>query len=125
MNKRDLYPKNFIKELREKRGWTLRDLEEKTRWSHQTVSNLELSKSDLTWSKMQKLAEVFDCHPLEITDGPEGIAPKNTREKELLERFRGFSEGEKSMYLHMLKSFDKEKGKADEEDHPHPHKTKA
>jgi transcriptional regulator with XRE-family HTH domain len=67
MVSRNKYPKNYIKELREERGWKLRDLEIKTGWSNQTLSNLELSKADLSWSKIQKLAEVFEVHPLEIT----------------------------------------------------------
>lgn len=106
---RGIFPKNFIKELREQRGWTLRDLEEKTGWSSQVVSNLELSKSDLTWTKLQRLAEVFECHELEITQGPAVAVARDQQEQDLLARFRSFAEGEKQMFSHMLSSYDSDK----------------
>lgn len=106
MNKRGKYPKNYIKELRENRGWKLRDLEDRTGWSNQTVSNLELSKAELKYSQLMKLAEVFECHPLEITEGPESQVMAQTQsEKELLEAFRGLDDSAKSMYLHGLRTF--------------------
>jgi transcriptional regulator with XRE-family HTH domain len=104
MVSRNKYPKNYIKELREERGWKLRDLEIKTGWSNQTLSNLELSKADLSWSKIQKLAEVFEVHPLEITEGPASAI-----EREILETVRGFADGEKRMFKHMLNTLSEDK----------------
>jgi len=106
MVKSNKYPKNYIKELRESRGLTLRDLAEKTGWHNQTLSNLELSKADLTWSKIQTLATILECHPSDITDGPgELIAARDEKEKDLLSTFRGLDDSAKQMYLHTLKSF--------------------
>jgi transcriptional regulator with XRE-family HTH domain len=89
------YPKNYIKELREARGWTTRDVAEKAGpgWHGQTVSKLELQKQELSWSKLLRLAEVFEVHPLEITEGPGHVAaPKTPQEKELLELFRNLQD---------------------------------
>lgn len=103
MKKRNIYPKNFIKQLREQRGWTLRDLEELTGWSNQTLSNLELSKADLTWSKILRLADVFQCHPLEITEGPGNAAiVKDDQERALLRTFRSLENGARREFTHMV-----------------------
>jgi transcriptional regulator with XRE-family HTH domain len=93
MKNRGRYPKNYIFELRDEREMTLRDIEEKTGWSNQTISNLELSKAELSWSKLKKLAEVFECHPLEITEGPSAqIMPKTEEEREVLELYRSMND---------------------------------
>ena len=99
-----IYAKNYIKELRDERGLTLRDLENLTGWSNQTLSNLELSKAELTWSKITKLAEVFDVEPLVIMEGHDGIT-QSQEEKELLEHFRKLEDSAKQMYFHTVKSF--------------------
>lgn len=90
MNKKNMYPKNYIKFLREERGWSLRDLADKTGWHHQTISNLELSKADLTWSKILVLADIFEVHPSEITEGP--VSAQTEREKKALELLRNLGE---------------------------------
>ena len=110
MTRRNRYPSNFIKQLREDRGWTLRDLEQKTGWSNQTLSNLELSKADLTWSKILKLAHVFECHPLEITEGPgQAPVPQNDAERDLLAAYRGLEDGARQKFTHMMDALKKDK----------------
>jgi transcriptional regulator with XRE-family HTH domain len=64
------YAKNYIKQLREARGLTIRELSEKLNTTHQNLSNLENSQVALTYETMEKLAMVFQCHPLEIAQGP-------------------------------------------------------
>lgn len=99
------YPKNFIKEIRESLGMTTRDVAKAAGpgWHNQTVSKLELSNQELTWSKLQTLAKVFQCHPLEITDGPEAISnAKTSREKEVLTLFRHMSEKQQDRFIGRL-----------------------
>lgn len=106
MRYRGKYQKNFIKELREKREWKLRDIEERTGWSNQTVSNLELSKAELKYSQLMKLAEIFEVYPLEITEGPASqVMARDDEEKQLLEVFRGLDDSAKAMCLHGLRTF--------------------
>ncbi len=110
-SKRGIFPKNFIMELRSAREWTLRDLENKTGWSHQTLSNLELSKADLTWTKIMKLAAIFECHPLEITQGPGTMTgPRDDKERELLRTYRGLADGEKQVFNSMVDGLKKASG---------------
>jgi transcriptional regulator with XRE-family HTH domain len=63
------YPKNYIKEIRELRKLSLREVADSVGVAHQTISNLELSKADLTWSMVVKLANALHCDPLDITMG--------------------------------------------------------
>ncbi|MBL8713223.1 MAG: helix-turn-helix transcriptional regulator [Alphaproteobacteria bacterium] len=112
MTRKHSYPPNFIKQLREERNWTLRDLEERTGWSNQTLSNLELSKADLTWTKIQKLAEVFEVHPMEITLGPQLVAPMDDRERELINMYRGLEEPAKRLFESLTENINK-KSQAD------------
>jgi len=56
---------------------------------------------------------------MEITDGPisGALLPKDEQEKKLLQKFRGFNDGEKQMFSHMLDTFTPEtrrKHKVDE-----------
>lgn len=106
--------KNYLKELREDRGLTLQQLAEKAKTSNQQISNLEKSKRRLTWDWIMRLAEALQCHPLEITDGPAAILPKDEQERELLKKFRGFNDGEQKMFSHMLDSLAHEKAKLDD-----------
>lgn len=100
MGTKGKYPQNYIKQMREQRGLSLRDLAEKIGVHHQTLSNLELSKAELSVAMAKKLAEIFECHPLDITDGPANVAPPATREeKELLEAYRNLTESEQARML--------------------------
>jgi len=106
MRSKNPYPPNFIKQLREARDWTLRDLEEKIGWSNQTLSNLELSKADLTWTKILKLASVFECHPLDITAGPEAAIEARTEEERwLLKAYRSLEDASRRKIRQMVESF--------------------
>lgn len=71
MKKLGKYPKNFIKELREKRDWTQRELAERAGFAHhQTINNLENSIAALTHSHILKLAATLGCQPLDIIQDP-------------------------------------------------------
>lgn len=97
---------NYIKDLREARDWTLRDLEEKTGWSNQIISNLELGKTELTWRKMLKLSEIFDCHPIEIVLGPDNIETAyHSDEKALLSYFRTMPGTEQKRFIKMMEAY--------------------
>lgn len=101
------HPKNYIKELREDRGLSLRELAEKINVFHQTLSNIELSKATLTWPTMQKIADALQCHPMEITEGP--LTTKEPIEREMVQKFRVLKETEKRMFVHMLDSMNTNK----------------
>lgn len=106
MDKFGKYPRNWIKELREKRGWTLRELADKTGWHHQTLSNLELSKAELTHSKIKVLAGIFEIHPSEVTEGPGSVAiAHNETQSEALKIMQSMSDREQELYLSGLKAF--------------------
>ena len=113
MSSRNLYPSNLIKQLRDDRAWSLRDLEQKTGWSNQTISNLELSKADLTWSKILKLAAVFGCHPLDIT-GPLGEqpVPQNDTERKLLVSYRSLEVAARQKVIQLVEDLNRRDGKA-------------
>lgn len=103
---RGKYPKNYIKELREARGLSLEKLAQAVGVSTPHISMLELSKRGLSWAMVQKLANALECHPLEITEGPnDKIDIKTPMEKEIVRAFRGLADGEKRMFLHMLQNF--------------------
>lgn len=109
MRTKNPYPPNFIKQLREARDWTLRDLEQKIGWSNQTLSNLELSKADLTWTKILKLATVFECHPLDITAGPDAALEARTEEERwLLKTYRSLEDASRRKFRHLVENFRKE-----------------
>lgn len=121
-----VFMKNFIKQLREDRRLTTAQLAEKVGTSQQQISNLENGKRKLSWQWIQRLADALECHSLEITEGSSTIAPRNDQEKELLRRFRGFNDGEKQMFSHMLKSFKNEQiddAKATDTDHKNKRKS--
>ncbi len=105
---RGKYPKNYIKELREARGLSLEKLAQAVGVTNPHISMLELSKRGLSWAMVQKLADALDCHPIEITEGPnDKIDVKTPMEKEIVRAFRGLEDGEKRMFLHMIQNFDK------------------
>lgn len=100
------YPKNYIKELREARGMSLEDVAQAVGVTNPYVSMLEQGKRGLSWMMLRKLADAFQCNPLEITEGtsrPE--EPRNRQEKEMLRKFRGLADGEREMFSYMLDSF--------------------
>lgn len=48
-----------IRELRERRGWTLRDLSKKTGLSYSMLSHIETGKREGTSASIQKIADAF------------------------------------------------------------------
>lgn len=94
MSARGKYPRNWIKELRIEREWSQRELAEKAGFPHhQTINNLENSIAELKHTQLIKLAAAFDCHPLDITDGPGHMTvAKDDKEAALLKFYRSMSD---------------------------------
>ena len=66
------YPKNYIKELREEKNLSVRELADMLNTTHQNISNLENSQVALTYEMMIRVANVLGCHRLEVAEGPIG-----------------------------------------------------
>ncbi len=88
---------NRIRELRKRRGLTLKELAGLVDTSSQQISLLEKGKRRLTVEWMQRIAHALDCHPLELLD--RGVHLKNERESALIELFRGLSEEQQEAFL--------------------------
>ncbi len=78
---------NRLRELREARGLTLRELAEQVGTSNQQVSHLELGKRQLTTDWMARLAAVLGCHPWELVAELPSY-PLSDREQQMLDNFR-------------------------------------
>lgn len=78
---------NRLQQLREARGFSLRDLAAKVGTSNQQVSHLELGKRQLTVEWMKRIAAVLECHPWELVEAfrPDTLTPRETR---MLAKFR-------------------------------------
>jgi transcriptional regulator with XRE-family HTH domain len=94
--------KNFIKDIRDDRGLSLEELAQRMNTTNQQISNLELGKRKLSWDWMQRLAGALECHPMDLVEGLPTAETK--QEKELLDAYRGLSDGEQRMFGNMLKS---------------------
>jgi transcriptional regulator with XRE-family HTH domain len=100
------YPKNWIKEIRDQRGLSVRQLADMTGISQPYITMLEKSQRRLYYDNIQKLAAALECHPLDITDGPGNmIVARNDREKEVLRIMRQMQEGEQETFSAGLKAF--------------------
>lgn len=88
------FPKNYIREIRKARNMSSNELSELSGISQQMISNIELSKTELTRSKIEKFSQIFNVHPLEILEGP--IASENLvrdeQERAILRFFRTLPE---------------------------------
>ena len=81
---------NRLRELREARGLTLRDLAERVGTSNQQISHLELGKRQLTMDWMGRVAAVLGVHPWElVAELPP--QPLSDREQRMLDNFRRLS----------------------------------
>jgi len=104
------HPKNYIKELRKQRNMTAAQLAEKINKAAPFITMLENGKRGLTWTTLRDIADALDVSPLEITEGLNKLqdTTQNNKEKELLQIFRSLDNSAKAMYLHTLRSFQKE-----------------
>jgi putative transcriptional regulator len=57
---------NRIRELREARGWSMRELAQRTNSSASTVNDLEKGRTQITMAWLERLAKAFDIPPEEI-----------------------------------------------------------
>lgn len=100
-----LYPANWIKEIREKKGMSLEDVAQACGVSNPYISMLEMRKRGLSVAMAKKLAKAFDCQVSEITDGPGQMMAADEYEREVLEVLRSMdNEGAKQMFLAGLKA---------------------
>jgi transcriptional regulator with XRE-family HTH domain len=107
------YPKNYLKEIRTNRGMTLQQVADHVGVTNPYISMIELGKRGISWLMLKKLSAALQCHPLDITEGPGSqntSAPCNDTEQQLLKTFRGLSDGEKQMFVHMLDTFAPKRG---------------
>jgi DNA-binding Xre family transcriptional regulator len=72
---------NNIRELREKRGFSITKLADHIGTSHATISGLELGQRQLTEEWMRKIARVLDCAPADLmsaqTPNAAKVPPRN------------------------------------------------
>ena len=61
-------PRERLKKLREKRGWTQQELADLMNVHNTTIQKLEGGKTDLTVAKMEKLAALFEVPVTEFFD---------------------------------------------------------
>ena len=81
---------NRLKEMREARGLTLRQLAALVGTANQQISNLELGKRQLTVDWLIRIAAALGCHPWEIVVEFEPFS-LDERERRMLENFRSLS----------------------------------
>jgi len=104
------YPKNYIKEIRTRRGMSLEDLAQAVGVTNPHISMLELGKRGLSWKMVQRIANALECAPLEIVEGAnERPEVKSPSEQQLLASFRNLSRQEQQFFLHVLKSYNVKK----------------
>lgn len=89
---------NRLQQIREAKGFTLRELADRVGTSNQQISHLELGKRQLTTEWLMRLAAVLDCHPWDIVAEtlPSGLTD---RERLLLQRFRQMPDDEQAGLL--------------------------
>lgn len=105
MAPRKQHRKNYIRALREARGWTLQEVADKVGVRNPHISMLENGTRGLSVDMLYRLARAFEVHPLEITDGPVAIEDQNDGEDELLGIFRDLPPDKQSLYLSLGKTF--------------------
>lgn len=94
------YEKNWIKEIRKDKGFSVEKLANLVGVSAPYITMLENSERRIYYDVLKKIADALECHPLDITDGPANVAPPATRdERELLDAYRKLSEAEQSRIL--------------------------
>jgi transcriptional regulator with XRE-family HTH domain len=71
---------NRIKELRDARGWSMRELAARANTSASTINKLEKGETVLNVVWMQRLAKIFDIPPENLLGSRDETAPKNDAE---------------------------------------------
>jgi transcriptional regulator with XRE-family HTH domain len=94
---------NYIAQIRKERGLSQEVLAERLGVSHQQISFLENGKRSLKWEVVQRLANILECHPMDITQGPAEMTMPV--ERELMQKFRGMSEPDRVKYISMADIF--------------------
>jgi transcriptional regulator with XRE-family HTH domain len=91
--------KNYIRQMREKRGMSQEALAERLNTFNQQISHLELGKRRLTWEWMVRISEVLECHPLDLVDHP---SPSVAREeRHLLDAYRALTPSQRDTIVKM------------------------
>jgi len=93
-----------LRTLRKDRKLTLQQLAERVGTSNQQISHHENGKRRLTWDWIMRYSKALECHPSDLTEGPASVhRAKDEDEKDLLQTFRGLSEGERKKLVRLSK----------------------
>ena len=60
--------KDFIKQLRVEKGWSVYDMADKTGYSHGLINQVELGKKNITEKFLKKLIETFPIHEKKLRE---------------------------------------------------------
>lgn len=93
---------NWIREFRERRGWSLETLASRIvpPTTPQHLGMLERGTRRLTVDWLRRIATALDVEPQELLDG--GASQLSPREKALVEVFRGLSEEQQKAFWRAL-----------------------
>jgi transcriptional regulator with XRE-family HTH domain len=100
------YPKNYIKELREAKGWSQEKLAQMVGTTNQYIGMMESGKRGLGSHWIKKISAALGCDEYAIFNGKSRFSENLSKdEEELLSAFRELDRPARNMYLHTLKSF--------------------
>lgn len=94
--------RNFIREWRKSRGYTLEKLAELSGVSIAQISNIESRKNGYSWESLEALAEALTCEPADLLAGP----PSN--DDTLNSLWRRLDPQERARWLRALKAYSDE-----------------
>jgi transcriptional regulator with XRE-family HTH domain len=109
--------KNYIKEMRKKRGLTQEQLAELMDVGQGTIARHERGERKMKWETIQAYARALECHPSDITDGPPELLAKTDVQREALRYLNQLSEPEQEFALRGLKAFIKDDSDATDNNH--------
>ena len=89
--------KNYIRELRDARGWSQEELAGRTGTTNQQIGRLELGQRRLTAEWMYRLADALECHPTDLLDG--GPARLKPRTRAIADIFEGLNEDQQDAFF--------------------------
>lgn len=102
--------KNYIRQLREARGWTLQEVADKIGVKNPHISMLENGTRGLSVDMLYRLARAFEVHPFEITEGPVSGTTADEGEKQLVGTYRSLPPDKQKLYLSQGMTFVRESG---------------
>ena len=97
-----------IKRFREERGWTQEELALKMGYSSKsTINKIEKNINDISQTKIEKFAQVFDCDPTELITSKSATSvsrdlDRERKADELYSRYEKLSPDDQKMFLMLL-----------------------